>query len=196
MTHLCWRKIWQPICLRSIFWSPVQEPEKTPSVSGASEQTSAIPTIEPIVPHCFFHWPWSLKEWCSSEPQLTSSFHFKLSWLYSGYIYASTLLNLRFDLEIRLFYWNWLTLSLFPVEHCLSWKCLSLPATPLITEVVSPKHYWVLNSLAYYSRRAIFWRLAIKIKLKKIFLKPLFWLLLDQAASIRLGWDWHTSCLD
>ena len=59
--HVCWRNIWQSICFRSTFqWFP-QGPEKTPNSSRADEQSSVVPSFEPIVAQCFSHHPWMLQ---------------------------------------------------------------------------------------------------------------------------------------
>ena len=72
------------ICCRSTFWQPVWEPEKTPKGPRAGEQTNAVPIFEPVFPHCFSCWAQGLTAHFTSEFELTTSLHLKLSRLYSG----------------------------------------------------------------------------------------------------------------
>lgn len=64
-TQLCWRSIWQCVLVEHFDGLYRNQRPPSPSSFGASEQICALPTIEPIVVHCFSHQPSTLKVFLS-----------------------------------------------------------------------------------------------------------------------------------
>lgn len=70
-TQLCWRSIWQCVLVEHFDGLYRNQRPPSPSSFGASEQICALPTIEPIVVHCFSHQPSTLKVFLSPWSNLS-----------------------------------------------------------------------------------------------------------------------------